>query len=1136
MQTRQEQIDFTEEMLGVKFPQSYRQFLLEQGSAFIAGQPVFGLPEEEPKEEKQGTVLSFRPGDPRKGSFDWISFYENRVVGLCNKPNCDVCNLTEREKLKDFQGGELRVNLIHYQRVTREFYIAHLVSVPEEEVREQKPKISVLRATEELKKRRSDLSSRKLVVVSSKRSSLDGKEKALCIDTEKIQGGEAPLIEVSDINQQGAKCFPALNSFKEYLECLRRLEEEDKAFFAARRRLNNRNDELREKELSRFIGRVFGNKCPVCEKRERRYLVCQQCFKVWGSHASEKTTLAVWVQENLERKGINVRKFTHKGGKEVQRIHARAQDWHSRIFRVMDYAVGLTAFRHNYQFNCLEVDEFWSADPYGFKKGQAVRNLTMAILSEANSLSGSLEIVFTRDVREDEQTGRLLKRGRKERVFRPVPQELVKMAQDYDVSIAETEQGRISHQEGVEIFTRAFELPSRTLEEIDKLERGGYLTKEAVCSVITAGRTWSREQVIWFFDNASRPEAVILGTDLPENRIFHADSLNYGRSVLLAERFQKVVLVEITDGFSSEERATPECSLEPRGQFWMLKSAEGFELPWTLEKEKIWISPKEPVLIFSRPRIISSKEENLGWIRKNTALLEEAKRESGAKTACLIINYEFISRDFGQDPEAVKEINRDLAKKGIHILVPYERCDQMDLEVEGRMKTARKMRQFPPRPSPLALQIAKIPFTEWEKNKTLGHLAQNAYDYGRLVAKRIETGRYRSDFIITSGAVERVALCNPQREDAGTLRGERSSRMLKALEPENNVFYSFVRPQGMPALQKAFQEFNTTSEGVGFGIIMFPVPYERVETPIVQAETPRIRVEIPETIKADIEQKKERRIKDDKYVSCSDWIESARQQMEKALGSGLPLAVSYLQPQSFVETIRDYVYYRLYTERRREPFLWVFKRWRSHEKREPEKPARLRIIYGDGTEGQPFSLFLLRKDFQLVEQLYELPAQILSLRHMLCDYATEVSIIRNIEIQRKEDSAEQEDFAFRKVYSFIETFLKLIQGEISLDEAVDNYGLIFRVLWQGLSLDKEVPKQGLKLHLFQSTGLEPAIIGAYRAVVSLLEKYQGRLVVVPRIYRPDGELQKEFEGVPMSDNQEKRRIVSEMYPPAIQWY
>jgi len=115
--------------LDVKFPQSYRQFLMEQGSAVIAGYQIFGLPEKKPREkeikEEKGILLDFQLGDPRREGFAWISNYQERIVGLCSRPDCWFCNLEEREKLKDFQGGELRVNLIPYQRASRKFGAAY---------------------------------------------------------------------------------------------------------------------------------------------------------------------------------------------------------------------------------------------------------------------------------------------------------------------------------------------------------------------------------------------------------------------------------------------------------------------------------------------------------------------------------------------------------------------------------------------------------------------------------------------------------------------------------------------------------------------------------------------------------------------------------------------------------------------------------------------------------------------------------------------------------------------------------------------------------------------------------------------------------------------------------------------------
>ncbi len=77
--------------------------------------------------------LWFQPGDRREG-FHWSTTYQGRLVGLCNQPLCDICNLSEREKLKGFRGGKLEIQLSPpYRRPsfweTKEFYLGHLIRI-----------------------------------------------------------------------------------------------------------------------------------------------------------------------------------------------------------------------------------------------------------------------------------------------------------------------------------------------------------------------------------------------------------------------------------------------------------------------------------------------------------------------------------------------------------------------------------------------------------------------------------------------------------------------------------------------------------------------------------------------------------------------------------------------------------------------------------------------------------------------------------------------------------------------------------------------------------------------------------------------------------------------------------------------
>ena len=90
---RRRKIAEIESSLEVTFPPSYRRFLLEEGSTVVDGYQVFGLPEAEGTKEERGVLLSFQPGDPKRGGFRWITTYKGRTVGLCSRQSCRFCNL-----------------------------------------------------------------------------------------------------------------------------------------------------------------------------------------------------------------------------------------------------------------------------------------------------------------------------------------------------------------------------------------------------------------------------------------------------------------------------------------------------------------------------------------------------------------------------------------------------------------------------------------------------------------------------------------------------------------------------------------------------------------------------------------------------------------------------------------------------------------------------------------------------------------------------------------------------------------------------------------------------------------------------------------------------------------------------------
>jgi len=1059
---------------GIRFSKSYRQFLLERGTARVAGYAILGILERAEKTEKEperGTILRFWPGDLRRGRFAWISNYEGRIVGLCSLDNCKYCNPTNKEQLKSFKGGELRVDLHLLKRETGEFYVAHFVSFvkPVSETKKQEQEISVVEATEFLRIKRPDIVAKKFFPVCFSTDLSTGKQMALCMDLSDSPKDDAPLVMILDINQQNDPVKHDPGTFSEWITYLKDQENQSKKFTIAKQRIRNRKNEVRRFALEKEIEQKFGQKCPVCGKQERvKPLACQQCHEEWRNSAKDEFDFAEWVQKKLEEKGVNLPKFSHKGGKDVKHVHVRPHDWHARIFRVADYVVGITAFRYNYQLGCLEVDAFWSGDLAGYAKGQAIRNLAIAVLSEANSLTGSLALAFTRDVKESEKTGRIIHSGHG-RTDCPVPQELVDFAEENSILLSQSEQGVISHQDGLNLFWAALGWPKHLQTKVDELEKKGYLNKQTLANVIYSG-IWSKEEAVWLFENASRPEAVLLGSDLPEDRLYYTESLAWARSAYLANLLKIKVSADLAGGLSVEEREESDCELEPCGGFWLLKSAMDFTLPWmTKGSDPVLVKANEPVLVHLIPRQTTQEENDLALIKDGFKSLKQAN--SQAKIRCLIASFEFSDLKYGMKvAEFMKNNSRLMAEKGVYLLFSPYRLDLLNDEVENRMFSARRKRQFPSRKTPLRLQLIEIPETRWQKPDLL-YSVQDAEGAAYWIEKKIDLRLGRIRFRVNCNCLERIAVQDAEAKIIAVIDGQDSKTLLNAVASESGIILPFVLPSEMSKFaKKADRKLRGILKGVKGGLVVVST-FEKSEASET-AKMPRT------TAKAYSVSSKFHFSVDPNDIDLSNYaakrhheIARTHQQIQSALRTGEPLAVSYLRHETFIEAIREY----------------LSKKGRMDQ-------VSLRIVYSDGTEGQPFPLFCLAKR-QKPKGLYQMRVGSISMRHAALDLVTDGYLIQNVMIsKRRLSSAEQEDYAFRQTSHFLADFVDLVRHK-RLEELFKE--IRFKYLWNVLKLESKKGK-GCELHIFQ-TGLVPATVGIYQAVVKFLRERRGELVVVPRL-------------------------------------
>jgi len=1047
------EITDVERYLGVKFPKSYREFLVERGTAKIAGYIILGIPE-----------ITVAPAT----ATEEVQLDMNKIA---ESDSCPVCgNRKYKGKITCYPCYN-QYSADTMRQVPLSTWIKdQLSSKKETEPKTLERDLSVAEATQFLLRKRPDLTGRKLVPVCCKEDLKTGRQMALCMDLSESPENDAPLVAISDINNKQAE--PANHNpkhFGEWIAHLSGLVERHRHFKVARQRIRNRKNEVRRFAMEKEIEQRFGQKCPVCRKQDRsKPLACQQCHEEWRSSAKDEFDFAEWVQKNLEDKGVNLPKFSHKGGKDVKHVHLRPQDWHARIFRVADYVVGLTAFRYNYQLGCLEVDTFWSGDLAGYVKGQAIRNLAIAVLSEANSLTGSLALTFTRDVRESEKTGKIIHGGHG-RTNCPVPQELVDFAEENSILLSQAGQGVISHQDGLNLFWAALGWPEHLQAKVDGLEKKGYLTKQALASVIYSG-IWSKEEAIWLFENAPRPEAILLGSDPPEDRLYYTESLAWGRSAYLANLLRTKVSGDIAGGLSVEEREESDCELESYGGFWLMKSARDFTLPWMVKNsEPVLVKADEPVLILSMPCQTTQEANDLSLIKEGFKVLKET--QSLARIRCLVVSFEFSDLKYGMKvAEFMKENSRKLAERGVYLLFSPYRLDLLNDEVENRMFSARRKRQFLSRRTPLCLQLIEIPEARWQKPDLL-YSVQDAQSAAYWIDKKVDLRLGRIRFRVNCSCIERIAVQDASAKVIAVADGQDSKDILAAMASESGISAPFVPPDEMPAFVKKLNgKLRNILKAVKGGLVAVAslekseFPEEaKAATPMAEIHAVTSGFQFPVNLDS---------IDVSSYaINRREEIARTHQQIQQALRTSEPLAVSYLRHEVFVEAIREY----------------LFKKGRMNQ-------VNLRIVYNDGGEGRPFPLFCLAKR-QKPEGLYQMKVGSISMRHAALDLATDGYLIQNVMIsKRKLSSAEQEDYAFRQTRRFLADFVDLLQHRRVQEITGD---IRFRYLWSLLGMEGK-KSRGCELHIFQ-TGLIPATVGIYRAVVEFLQKRRGELVVVPRL-------------------------------------
>jgi hypothetical protein len=133
------------------------------------------------------------------------------------------------------------------------------------------------------------------------------------------------------------------------------------------------------------------------------------------------------------------------------------------------------------------------------------------------------------------------------------------------------------------------------------------------------------------------------------------------------------------------------------------------------------------------------------------------------------------------------------------------------------------------------------------------------------------------------------------------------------------------------------------------------------------------------------------------------------------------------------------------------------------------RPVKARVVYRDGSEARPFALRCLPLTTPGAEGLV-LRFALMSMRHPEMDTTVDGALLRNRVVSQSRPHAQTDEVVYTQAREKLASLVATAESRTVL------------------------------LYVYQ-TGLQPLVMGFYRAVVDLLKAYPGRVTVFPQYWR-----------------------------------
>lgn len=398
------------------------------------------------------------------------------------------------------------------------------------------------------------------------------------------------------------------------------------------------------------------------------------------------------------------------------------------------------------------------------------------------------------------------------------------------------------------------------------------------------------------------------------------------------------------------------------------------------------------------------------------------------------------------------------------------------------------------------MRLLLIPITsERWKSPDMALAVEQARDSARRIQKKVDIRRERTRFSIACEQIETIAM-QQNRDRHFVIEGEQAYKIMRLFPAEGKAHFPFLGPSEVQKVKSDLPPELSVKVGITGGLVAILIPFRNIYIPQKSLTSDQKKIKFgaqkPDYSLCNVDLSTE---------TNGNTLHRTHKQIRKAIETGECLG--WVRHEFFTKAIREYIGLKerptttkTVKVKKDVPDVdaiaqreskWWFKFLKSYfpiflpksipmksilvDKERivylPIKPVYIRIAFRDGSEGAPFPLFCL-PPIKEPRGLPVIRAALMSGRHFDLDSEVDICLLRNSELKGQEDVtiAKQEEIAYNRVTDFIYSCLEKMDG--------------------------------IELHIYH-TGLEPTVVGTYRAIVEVLrtEKYRGKFMVIPRFYR-----------------------------------